>query len=325
MVDIREFKKEIVGKDVLTDIEEGSINKKYYDLPQSKDIVTTLFPNKVLRLSRNDIFNTPVLWDKLVKILVWGYRTDVRNTPTILSHIEELISLQEKYSHDGDGEAYLSGLLAINRLGLSTASKILYFMSVSIEGHPCIIVDARVESGLPLVKEFSEIKRGDDIPFYKAVISKVDEVAKTQGIPHDKIEYFLFNLGKAWDNYISGIRQKEAIAATKEKLEIIIEEAKNNEKEVGSPLSKDELTPVILRVVDNTFGIRYPKGWPTPTKVLLETSNGVFEARVATFISSKTIRSKEIGGFIRLHYPDNQTVPATLSFSDGILIISVNE
>ena len=323
MVELNEFRTEIISKDVLNDIEVGTINQKYYTLPQSRAVVSTMFPDKVLRLSRNEIFNTADLKTKLVLILIWGYRTDVRNTPSILGQMDAMVRLHNQYmSHSIDGEEYLKGLLNIDRLGLSTASKILYFMNVRIDGHPCVIVDARVESALPVIREFSDIGRGEDVQFYKAVLAKVDELSINRSIPNENIEYFLYSLGIAWDYYMSSIKLREALAADKTKLVQILNEAGNQTDEKQNP---DEPIQVQLKVVNNTLGIKYPKGWPKPTGVYLEIGGCRFEAKTPTFNSTKTIRSREIGKYLQEHnYNNDELVNGIMSLNNGILTVTIS-
>ena len=223
MVGISEFVSDINGKDVRKVVETADISKKYAALPNSRDIVAQIFPNNRMSLTREQIFAEKDTSKKLIMILVWGYPSDTRNTPTIIEKISSLIKLQKQYENGAiDGEQYLMDLLAVRRLGLSTATKILYFMNVSIDGHPCIIADARVEAALPLIKEFATIKKGEGIPFYKRFIGKVDELAKTYGLAHDSIEYFLFNLGKVWEDHKAQVIEKEIQNAGKKQLEILL-------------------------------------------------------------------------------------------------------
>ena len=223
MVSLSEFVSEINGKDVRKVVETADISKKYATLSSSKDIVGELFPNNKMSMTREQIFNEKDTRKKLIMILVWGYPSDTRNTPTIIENISKLVELQSEYENGTiSGEQYLKDLLAVRRLGLSTATKILYFMNVSIVGHPCIIADARVEAALPLIKEFTSIKRGEDIPFYKKFIGKVDDVARQYGLTQDGIEYFLFNLGKVWEDHMGEIQAKEVQNANKIQLEILL-------------------------------------------------------------------------------------------------------
>lgn len=252
MIKLEEIKEKLLtAEEVQADIETGTISDTYYTNKVSGAIVRERFPRKVLDLSRDEIFKTKDIRKKLILILVWGYRTDTRNTPKIMEQIDELVAIEEAFRKGQfGGEEYLEKLLAISRLGLSTASKILYFMGVTIDGHPCVIVDKRVESAMSVVVELSGLKhRDNDVKFYKEVIAEVDRLHTELGVPNESIEYFLFTLGRAWDSYMSKLAKREAEEADKAKLQEILDQAQQEADETASGFDS---TPRVARLTAGT-------------------------------------------------------------------------
>lgn len=317
MINLNDYRKEL-HKDIMKETAGGEIASRYYKNEVSKDVAQSLNGSK--DLSRDIIFKEKNTRRKLVLILIWGYRKDTRNTPTILGQIDKLEKLTEIYRKTKNGEEYLKGLLSLNRLGLSTASKILYFMEAVIDNHPCIIVDARVESALPLVEELNDIKHNDDIAFYEEVIKRIDKLHKEYEIPHANIEYFLYNLGKDWDYYMSLIGEREAKAATKESLERIAKERKEYEKQEPVKTRRESAKKAgkakkktgkdnskVLRVYDKigtknygkTFEINGNKGVGEATSVYVVFEGERYQAGKGTYNShSNTLGGKSIQNLI---------------------------
>ena len=145
------------------------------------------------------------------------------------------------------------------------------------------------------------------------------------------LEQFLFGRarkgkeGKAMDNprnVLIGYLNEELSKMFKEAEGLINTEEDEKAEKGNSPsqvnvISDTSLlktTQIELRVVDNTFGCRYPKGWPKPTAVVLETANYSYLAAISTFISTYTIRSKEISRYIKEQgYSEKAIVPAMIS------------
>ena len=76
-----------------------------------------------------------------------------------------------------------------------------------------------------------------------------------------------------------------------------------------------------LKVVGNTFGVKYPKDWPKPISVYLVSGDNKFMAKVKTFNATHTIRSIEIGRYIQENnYSDGQILPATMKVSANHIV-----
>jgi hypothetical protein len=219
MVNLNDFKEQITNLNVKGEVSTGTIANKYYEIPASRVIVNQFAPNRQLSLSREDIIKETDLRTKYVKILVWGYRRDLRNTSTLLDKLDIIIDYQKKYEKDRDGNKYLKNLLSIKRMGLSTASKILYFMGVKIDNYPAVIIDNRVITALPLVEQFTSFyKKRNSASFYRDIIEAIGKAAKDLDTDSDKIEYFLYKLGIAWEKHMSSLRKENEQRADRELL-----------------------------------------------------------------------------------------------------------
>ena len=260
MITLDEYKDDLRKSNVREVVYSGKVSNHYFNNTIVGDIVRSFTENGLMHLTRNDIFNERDLRTKIVKILVWGYPGDVRNTPTIIMNIDALESLQNQYENNKlSGEAYLSELLKIRRLGVSTASKILYFMNVQINSYPAIIIDNRVNDSFPIISELSELAAASDAKSYIKANSQIGEIAKKYKIQSEQIEYFLFNGGKIWAKYIQRIIKKEVQQANKALIDNLLKEengktiSKKKLKENEGSLTVNSLQPGIVinsRVVD---------------------------------------------------------------------------
>ena len=92
----------------------------------------------------------------------------------------------------------------LHGLGISTFSKLFYYSSNSIDGHPCLILDNQVAKGIQLLQgpEFIELKdavapnhyrKYQNYPLYLAAM---DNLANRLTVSGDRIEYVLWLAGK---------------------------------------------------------------------------------------------------------------------------------
>ena len=217
MISISAFADSIRATKVREDVYDATVSSNYFKNPAVETIVRSFTTEGKMHLTREDIFNEKDLHTKLVKILVWGYPGDVRNTPTIIKELGIVETLQNQYEKKSiTGKEYLKELLAIKRLGISTASKILYFMNVSIDNYPAIIIDARVVSAFPIITELAKLTGAWDVKSYIKANTAIGELAKSNKLAPEQIEYFLFKLGKEWENHIQTIIKKEENNANKQ-------------------------------------------------------------------------------------------------------------
>lgn len=354
MFSISNFTERIRGIDVRNTLAEGTISQKYYDLREIGDIVRSFAPHNYLNLTREDIFNEQDIKTKFVKILVWGYPGDVRNTPSILNQIDTLIDIHNKYvNKEIEGEQYLNDLLAVNRMGLSTASKILYFMNVRINNSSCVIIDARVISAFQIVHELATI-HGTDRNMYKTAVSRIGQIAQENDIDPDQIEYFLFDLGKVWNRHLQTIINNEVQNcnyASIEALLSITSDTRNQDEEkncespfslAGNDINHNETQGVIdnddncrlslqltYRHIGNTRQLIYPREyfkqihdcWREGRKVIIIIDEQEFEIKRREK-DYQCFRQKEINTWAKLKEEqnslhDNDIICAELLFKES--------
>ena len=185
-----------------------TISKKYYSINTISDILNELGQcGDTITLSRADIFNESDTRKRIVKALIWGYPNDVRNTPGVIENLDNIIAIVNAYKQNKDGHHLLIELLGTNRMGLSTASKLLYFFDVCFDDAPAVIIDNVVNEGLTLFEEFRSLPYISNAKNYilgvkaiKAVCDRLNSLINDNNviINCDDVEYYLFLIGKHW-------------------------------------------------------------------------------------------------------------------------------
>lgn len=161
-----------------------------------------------LELSRQDLFShTGSTREWIVKIIYWGYPNGMRgnNFVNILRNIEPLEtaldSIKAKSSPDvSDYKALIKTFNSIQGLGMSTFSKILYFMGIRFNGNPSLILDLRLIDVFRsnIFADFAELKslRYDNTrKHYLDYIRTMNDLAERLGTSGESIEQFLFIFG----------------------------------------------------------------------------------------------------------------------------------
>lgn len=161
-----------------------------------------------LMISRNDLFKATNELDLFViQVLMWGYPTKGRgnNIKKILEPerfnqtIERLNAVKQKGNiTNKDVEALFS-----DGLGLSTVSKLLYFLQIKVESFPAMILDQRVINAISGetrfededVKQFEPLKYENGITYYKNYLAFLNELSVKMNVKPDQIEMFLFEFG----------------------------------------------------------------------------------------------------------------------------------
>jgi hypothetical protein len=187
-----------------------TISKKYYDIGSISDIVCELGrQGESVSLSREDIFNESDTRKRIVKALIWGYPNDVRNTPGVIENLDNIVAFVNAYKQNKDGHHLLIELLGTDRMGLSTASKLLYFFDVCFDGAPAVIIDNVVNEGLTLFEEFRGLPYISNAKNYILGVKAINEVRNRLNsiiddnliIECEDVEYYLFRIGQQWIQY----------------------------------------------------------------------------------------------------------------------------
>ncbi len=199
-----------------------TISKKYYDIGSISDIVCELGrQGESVSLSREDIFNESDTRKRIVKALIWGYPNDVRNTPGVIENLDNIVAIVNAYKQNKDGHHLLIELLGTDRMGLSTASKLLYFFDVCFDGAPAVIIDNVVNEGLTLFEEFRGLPYISNAKNYILGVKAINEVRNRLNsiiddnliIECEDVEYYLFRIGQQWIQYerqqIIGLKNRD--------------------------------------------------------------------------------------------------------------------
>jgi hypothetical protein len=138
--------------------------------------------------------------EKIIHILMWGYSSGGRgkNIQYALGHLHQIASL---VNQNTPWPQYYRGLKAIPGVGISTITKLAYFFHKSFHGHPALILDSQIAdilisgtwsglSGPANTNEKSMEKH------YLRYLAETQIIANSLGFSSDKIELFLFLLGK---------------------------------------------------------------------------------------------------------------------------------
>lgn len=233
MIRLSSFYDHIRTLNVLDDVpvEDNTVSVSYYNLPDSISSVIREFapqPERKVRLTRREIFEERDTRKKIIKILVWGYSNDSRGNASgaLRDNLAALTAFFDKHQGKEIKQEVVKELFGFPHIRISTASKILYFMKVRINGHPAIVVDSRVQEALPLFEELHGLPRGDNEGSYVKTVAAIGSIARANRLEPDQMEYFLFGVGKAWSSYIadkiSDLRKEEEANADKGLMERLL-------------------------------------------------------------------------------------------------------
>jgi len=172
------------------------------------DFNKILFEKETLTISRQDIFNTnDSIRETILKTIYWGYTGGMRgnhfinilkNIPLIESTFKELKSKSQLTNNDFEDMTKV--FKDIPGLGLSTYSKLLYFLNIRFNNNPALILDQRLIDVFANkhFEEYSELVRinygNAEKKFleYLMISNKIAIQLNTQG---ENIEQFLFIFG----------------------------------------------------------------------------------------------------------------------------------
>ncbi|WP_026465003.1 hypothetical protein [Adhaeribacter aquaticus] len=161
-----------------------------------------------LELSRQDLFSyIGSIRELIVKIIYWGYPNGMRgnNFVNIMKNIEvledALNSIKIKTNlNQTDYKSLIKAFDGIEGLGMSTFSKILYFMGIRFNGNPSLILDLRLIDVFQCAKfadfvELECIRYDNTRKHYLNYIRTMNELAARLGTSGESIEQFLFIFG----------------------------------------------------------------------------------------------------------------------------------
>lgn len=207
-------------------IERKKRSKFWIDAMQNnKDVKDCLlsWKNKdnFYSLSRNDIFKETDDKNKVIEVLFWGYpslkESEGRNISDIVNSIIPILNAYKKRKiSENDVKSFQNKCTEL-RLPDGAYSKYLYFFEVHYGNNkPLLIVDRFLKVG---IKVFSDFDNCTDE--YLSICDRINELSVDLGVDPDKLEYFLFMVGRFLHyqnedftqllNYIVSVRRNKII------------------------------------------------------------------------------------------------------------------
>ncbi len=137
----------------------------------------------------------------ILKVIYWGYPRGMRGDHFKKMIKEENIQKLEDilkicFKINDNFEFFFKKLKGINRIGISTFTKFLYFLNAEVEGYKALILDNPIMQALsksPFKQLRFENLRIDNAPsHYVKYLQRVTELAKELETQPENIEMFLF-------------------------------------------------------------------------------------------------------------------------------------
>jgi hypothetical protein len=165
-------------------------------------------------ISREDIFRTSEIRDTIIKTIYWGYPRGMRGNHFILimnqidsleRTLDSLVGINTLTKTDFIDLTEVLG--RINGLGLSTYTKLLYFLMIKFENQACLILDQRLID-LFASRKFVEFESLKHIRYTNAQYNYLDYLtimhasAVELNVSGENIEQFLFLFGKNLKTYV---------------------------------------------------------------------------------------------------------------------------
>ncbi|WP_343321558.1 hypothetical protein [Sphingobacterium multivorum] len=191
------------------------VNEQAFDVKASNwvkqledhDFIQLFGDNLSITLSRRDIKETTEIYLVVLKTILWGYSAGMRGKHFFNIYKDQmesicsiLRSIESSCSPETFEEAHKE-LGKIRSLGLSTYSKLLYFLGVSlVDGGSALILDERIirifrSQKFEEFNSFNKISVENGYRYYLNYIQKIHELAKQMQVKEDQIELFLFTFG----------------------------------------------------------------------------------------------------------------------------------
>lgn len=173
-----------------------------------KELNNNLFGDKLtLTISRQDIFETAVLRETIIKTIYWGYKGGMRGN-NLVNFLKDIPKIEEAFNNlkqidrptIKDFNNLTTIFKSVSGIGLSTYSKLLYFLQITFDNNPCLILDQRLIDVFAS-KTYSEFQQLSGIRYNNAgkryldflhLTNQVSEKLQTKG---ENIEQFLFIFG----------------------------------------------------------------------------------------------------------------------------------
>lgn len=163
---------------------------------------------QILTISRQDIFETTDLREVIIKTIYWGYTSGMRGNHfvNILKHLDLIENTFNKLRDTNrpkteDFHDLTTTFKGVTGLGLSTYSKLLYFLKITFNDNPCLILDQRLIDVFR-TKTYSDFQQLNSICYdnadkkYLEFLRLSNDLSKKLNTKGENIEQFLFIFGK---------------------------------------------------------------------------------------------------------------------------------
>ena len=160
-----------------------------------------------VKISRSDVFAIAKESDfvsTLFAVILWGYPRNMRGN-SFSTILDKLPAIKAAFPLNKNlSESHFKALcqaLSGSGMGLSTLTKLLYFMGYKLEGHRCLILDQRIidvinDKSFYELSAFSTISYFNKNAQYIQYLQKMEELSVAEGYKVDQLELFLFQFGK---------------------------------------------------------------------------------------------------------------------------------
>ena len=158
-------------------------------------------PGGSYSVSRAEIFSCAGSFERLVKILWWGYPSGMRaRFDSVIAHSRQIAETIAPYCGKTLDEMTFINLYnqlnTFEGMGQSTISKLLYFFEISIGANKTVIIDSRVMGSMSYFDDFEPRIPGPESLRYLGQDRQINQVASAMDVAPEKVEYFLFNCGR---------------------------------------------------------------------------------------------------------------------------------
>lgn len=163
--------------------------------------------NISVNISRNDIFNTENVREKIIKTIYWGYPRGMRgnNFRNIVNQIDiiqaAVIGALENHNRTAQDFFQLTNVFGqIQGIGLSTYSKLLYFFDIRFNNLPSLILDQRLidvfnRNIFENFQNLNNINYANAETHYMNYLNTLNAISENMGCQEENIEQFLFMFG----------------------------------------------------------------------------------------------------------------------------------
>lgn len=172
-----------------------------------RSVFDTFGTSDMVTLSRSDLRDLAEKLDLaqfVMATIVWGYTSGGRgkNIANLIKAFDELRELlsEARTQTVPEWNIHYEKVKKIKGIGLSTYTKFLNFLSVEVQGHTALILDARISrvAREGIWKELAplELSNSNAVHRYPCYLKQMHSVANSLEVSPEALEFFLFEFGR---------------------------------------------------------------------------------------------------------------------------------